>query len=403
MLLARRLDRHCHRRRQYLPEAPLNHSSSIKWFSHLPPRPSECPALDSSTNALGVTMLGRKTGDHNLIYNGLKLYGDSLATFRSWQVRHRTGRWHESLLVAMVLQLFEAVECTPHSAGNWLSHSKGILVLLRAAGPTAWQKAPSHECFLCCRVSSTVATILLEEPTFLASDDWCQLPWATFPKDDAHILIDTLLRIPGLLFLSNNTARKLREGNKAGAAEDEQQLHRVCQDIDMALCEWHDIARKSGYLGKLRDFTDAHHLPFSDIMEFRDVMQAQMMLFYWTGRLLAHDAAQRVEQARLAIGLEARKLQCDGRTLGDAADNICRSVAYCQKESNGMLGMQLSTLPLRTAEHFYQSTGEAEKALWCRRCVLMKAKDSFLLVSGAPAPSRNDTRQHEVSQGRLVS
>jgi len=92
---------------QYLPEAPLNHSSSIKWFSHLPPRPSECPALDSSTNALGVTMLGRKTGDHNLIYNGLKLYGDSLATFRSWQVRHRTGRWHESLLVAMVLQLFE--------------------------------------------------------------------------------------------------------------------------------------------------------------------------------------------------------------------------------------------------------------------------------------------------------
>lgn len=210
-------------------------------------------------------------------------------------------------------------------------------------------------------ILQTVATILLEEPTFLASDDWCQLPWATFPKDDAHILIDTLLRIPGLLFLSNNTARKLREGNKAGAAEDEQQLHRVCQDIDMALCEWHDIARKSGYLGKLRDFTDAHHLPFSDIMEFRDVMQAQMMLFYWTGRLLAHDAAQRVEQARLAIGLEARKLQCDGRTLGDAADNICRSVAYCQKESNGMLGMQLSTLPLRTAEHFYQSTGRRRK------------------------------------------
>lgn len=152
---------------------------------------------------------------------------------------------------------------------------------------------------------------------------------------------------------------------------------------------------------------------FSMPLEFPSLREAQLLLFYWTAKILQHNVNVRLHQIlhrRISSTSRPSPSQQKGQFTGFpttidprilldtdghaepnassnkkeqiemAADKICRSAAYCQRPCNGIMGLQFTILPLRTAANFYRDNGMEVKSMWCHRNFKKLAERDFPII-----------------------
>lgn len=147
---------------------------------------------------------------------------------------------------------------------------------------------------------------------------------------------------------------------------------------------WYDelIGRK----GKLFEVSPARESgvttsAFADIHLFGHVGEAEVALFFWTSKLLLHDALWRMSR----IATEAKLLAENGvSSVTVAADNILKTVPFCLLKDNGIIGTKFTILPLKTAHCFYQRWGMEDKVKSCLKYTeLIASKGGVNDMAGA--------------------
>ncbi|KAK2599039.1 hypothetical protein QQS21_005506 [Conoideocrella luteorostrata] len=366
---------------QYLPEKPLLYELSLRWLQSLSVSQGRYRQLDRATDALGTVVLARSLNDNKALAVGMELYGKALAELRQGQLTE--NNWRGALMTAVVLQIYEAVESSAAAGDGWLRHSVGICSILENVGPAAVQEGAIHETFLCSRVSVTIGSIISEKPTLLAAPEWQSVPWAKMPKTHLHRLLDSVSQLPALLHASTVLSRRI--GTSAQSNDQTVCFYRLRRDIDIAMdLWWNDLTTsRDGPLLWSRPSKDPSQQPFTEMLCYQKLTDAQMITFYCEARLHCHKAASRV------IGNsylppndgETKASETPFESLLHYADSICQSSIFMLGQEFGILGLHFTIMPLLAANHFYTEAGLWEKRDWCTRTLDRMASRPFSILS----------------------
>ncbi len=227
-------------------------------------------------------------------------------------------------------------------------------------------------------------SILQEQPTYLASEAWRTIPWNGEHKDDLHLLIDILANIPAFLALSNSIAASSHKSSST--TKRTERMQHIRYELDAALDIWHSdlVKTRQGSPFCYSSARNSHEQsPFSTYIEFKCIADAQVMLFYWMAKLMLSNGSLRVQRFLESQRFGRRVIEeGEAITLAGYADSICQSMGWCLRSTNGVLGLQLSTLPLRVATQFYQSCNLVERENWCTQVINTTMKQQFALVAG---------------------
>jgi hypothetical protein len=134
---------------------------------------------------------------------------------------------------------------------------------------------------------------------------------------------------------------------------------------------------------------------FPHVFQFSNLGIAQLLLVYWSTLILLYRTIQNIQNrlTRMATsGTETQhSLQSRDRSeLGSdhscsfsndrivlLANNICQSLEYCYRSTNGTHGVQLAMFPVQVAQSFYESQSDRGRELaWFSQLGNTTAPDS---------------------------
>ncbi|WDK16272.1 hypothetical protein CGRA01v4_07555 [Colletotrichum graminicola] len=271
--------------------------------------------------------------------------------------------------------------------------SQEHLDLVKKLGPAYFRQFPAHHFFIrVYRCSAITLALLHRKATFLASMEWCTIPWERHPKTLFDRLFDIISPLPSIFALVDRTipfAATMQRRLKA------QELLENCLQLERSLEELELVARAPttehphAYWIEEPDDPDAQQIPFADNLAFKDGITSVTFLYHWMTLLLLHRCIETLHHAifqpviedfpnmypdlppRLQINL-ARYQQ-----RRDFASRICRALDFAVSTT---VQPDLLAAPLAVALEYYREInassrdGELE-IMWCEHFKLrLKSK-----------------------------
>ncbi|KAF2753608.1 hypothetical protein EJ05DRAFT_504704 [Pseudovirgaria hyperparasitica] len=237
-------------------------STSIGWYDLASCLAFGDSVLRLSLLALSFARLHLLDPDNNdTLHHSIKLYGDALKELNV-ALRYRNRRLSDDVLYACaVLALYEVFQGAAAATGreqiqslgySWMSHTKGVCILLQVRGPERHSDGLAHRQFRSMRLNGLISAIQARKKSFFNTEEWLSKPWSKNPKNLRDEVIDILAVVPDMLENVDATRAMLYTGEDSDLVFDELQciVGRCCH-IDIALQDWMDklqaFCRKSNF------------------------------------------------------------------------------------------------------------------------------------------------------------
>ncbi|RAK99949.1 Zn(II)2Cys6 transcription factor [Aspergillus ibericus CBS 121593] len=168
----------------------LRRAAEIRMFS---------PILEDAFESVSVAYFGRTVQDKNLEAAGFRLYPRVLRSLQQALQDPERSKAESTLVTVTLLMAFESVERTTQV--SLIAHVHGALRLIEHRGPENHMHGVEHLLYTELRPYWVAAAMVSRTPSFLASEDWINLPWSanTSRRDILHYLLDLAVEIPALL------------------------------------------------------------------------------------------------------------------------------------------------------------------------------------------------------------
>ncbi|KAF8861152.1 hypothetical protein BDZ45DRAFT_288467 [Acephala macrosclerotiorum] len=165
-------------------------SSAASWLSLLPSHPHFTSALEASSLAVCTAHLGHLHSSPTLIHESLKFYIQALWELQKALWNEKQMYRDETLAACMLLIMYEVTECPGRTITAWQGHMKGCAKLFKSRGPESYCDEFSHRLFSSFRQLEIQQALVERRGTFLASDEWREIPWKDRPKPIRQELMD---------------------------------------------------------------------------------------------------------------------------------------------------------------------------------------------------------------------
>ncbi|KAE8356825.1 C6 finger domain-containing protein [Aspergillus coremiiformis] len=167
----------------------LRRAAEIRMFS---------PILMDAFEAVSVAFFGRSVQDPRIESSGFYLYPRVLRHLQHALQDPERSKAESTLATVILLMAFESVERT--TQGSLVAHVHGALRLIEHRGPDTHIHGVEHLLFTELRPYWVGAALFNRQPSFLAQEDWINLPWSTgtTKKDILHYLLDLTVKVPAL-------------------------------------------------------------------------------------------------------------------------------------------------------------------------------------------------------------
>ncbi|KAE8155294.1 hypothetical protein BDV25DRAFT_639 [Aspergillus avenaceus] len=168
----------------------LRRAAQIRMFS---------PILLDAYEAVSIAFFGRSVQDPRIEASGFQLYPRVLRSLQHALQDPERSKAESTLATVILLMAFEAVERT--TDGSLSAHVHGALRLIEHRGPENHIYGVEHLLYTELRPYWVGAALVNRKPSFLAQEDWINLPWSgnSSKKDILHWLMDLTVEIPTLL------------------------------------------------------------------------------------------------------------------------------------------------------------------------------------------------------------
>ncbi|KAK1984771.1 hypothetical protein LZ30DRAFT_414169 [Colletotrichum cereale] len=267
------------------------------------------------------------------------------------------------------------------------------LDIVKKLGPAYFRQFPAHHFFVrVYRCSAITLALLHRKATFLASIEWCTIPWERHPKTLFDRLFDIIAPLPSIFARVDRAipfAATLQRRLKA------QELLENCLQLERRLVELEFFARAPtaehphAYWIEEPDDLDAQQIPFADSLAFKDSISSVTFLYHWMALLLLHRCIETLHHAIFQPVIEdfpnmypdlPPHLQINlarYQQRRDFASRICRALDFALSTT---VQPDLLAAPLAVALEYYREInassrdGELE-IMWCEHFKLrLKSK-----------------------------
>ncbi|KAE8371508.1 hypothetical protein BDV26DRAFT_275947 [Aspergillus bertholletiae] len=181
----------------------LRRAAEIRMFS---------PILMDAFEAVSVVFFGRSIQDPRLESSGFQLYPRVLRNLQNALQDPERSKAESTLATVILLMAFESVERTTQASLS--AHVHGAVRLIEHRGPENHIYGVEHLLFTELRPYWVGAALVSRQPSFLAQEDWINVPWSagTTQKDILHYLLDLTVEVPSLLAESDALEATLETG-----------------------------------------------------------------------------------------------------------------------------------------------------------------------------------------------
>ncbi|KAH8773954.1 hypothetical protein BGZ57DRAFT_983527 [Hyaloscypha finlandica] len=226
---------------------------------------------------------------------------------------------HKAIGAAVTSSYFESVITTVPM--GWMQHYAAAIKMFEIAGPKNCQMGLMHKFFRSIRVATMevkfTTALLADEPSVLAADEWCTVPFDRIPKTPFDKLVDILLQLPssGLLRRQlGSTAKRLLD-----------RLHdfwtEYKEEVDLAY-DQHlgEISSASTFTNK--NWIEEHQVSSTQQSPFKSASDGYFTSMYDSGKIITLGFL-----ATVAVGVTWYNYN---REIVMHGASILASAAYCE-------------------------------------------------------------------------
>ncbi|KAI9704695.1 MAG: hypothetical protein M1820_005443 [Bogoriella megaspora] len=250
-------------------------------FKVLPTIPNPPNVLRYSTKALAASRLAFANRDSEMRMRAFDAYGRALRELQRSLYDPNAMYNDTTLAAARCLVTFELFESTSSSMRSWNSHESGTARLVQMRGPHAYQSELGARLFESVRFTSMIQSIQYRKRHFLASEEWCTVP---FPngKDHRQNLYDIGLQIG---CVAEDVDRLRDTSNPVERAMLFSHSLTEFNKIDPALDAWYDalLQKNPNPLWSVPEEKLARDMT---AIFFSDIENAQLITCFWSLKLL---------------------------------------------------------------------------------------------------------------------
>ncbi|KAI0456482.1 hypothetical protein F5B21DRAFT_467886 [Xylaria acuta] len=237
-----------------------------------------------------------------------------------------------TLATCQLLSLFEvfhgADENVLLQGRKWRSHLNGLLALIQARSPSAYQSGVGHQLFADGRYPLLIASIKERCRFPLNTPEWRTTPWEKEPKSCMDKLYDIMA----------DMCEILADADEMRCCDDHVQkvtLHvevlRACQCLDESLQSWLKEA------GPLTDFHDSNGIAINPTSP-SDLLLAHMTVLYWTVYVILYSTVVSMHDPPM------------GEVPADInpapyVRNVAKALPYFWSQGAGMCGANMAASP----------------------------------------------------------
>ncbi|EXJ91994.1 hypothetical protein A1O3_00544 [Capronia epimyces CBS 606.96] len=342
-------------------------------------------SLEEAFSALSISRVGQGNKDVRLVHESTKLYGKALKELQDALFTPKRMYSNHVLMACMFLGLYDILEGPAFNSRGWIAHARGAARLIQLRGPERHQEWDAHHPFLASRIPTIYASMLQRKATYLATEEWLTIPWATQAhRTYVDRLVDLATMIPGIL----ETFDLLRN-SEAAIQDDLLRLLGKCKDLQIRMDRWKDGTKKSAIPRTIKhEPADDDGYPFETDFWFENHLFVHARLAYYTSSLVLSEVVEdilrvlKLRAPKLADSLDLAKLK-DLLNSDRYAAYICQSVSYCLQPDMGAWGAIIINFPADRALAYYQRVGETATADWLMT-TFQNAKTRGFYVESAP-------------------
>ncbi|KAI9716410.1 MAG: hypothetical protein M1828_000352 [Chrysothrix sp. TS-e1954] len=343
-------------------------------------------ALRLSLRAISMVRVGFNRHDHTLIAQGRETYVCALRELQNALGHDVKMKEDRTLAACRVLTMYELFDSTSFRA--WNKHQSGMSHLLENIGPAAFTSPLGRSVIESFRGPAAsfqmFQSIQQRQRSFLTSPEWRdQMKKCQDPQQRLH---DVGLQLAGFL-------EDFDQASDSGAIwQDSQTLYQY-----LSRCAEFDSTLEKFYATLLRDaagmplYWDGNEgsspVPEHESLEFPNLTTAQTLMIHWALQLIInmtvanickHAQASNVMSTPSPTTSIANTYMWTGNTtlikqmahghdtnrLRQTAILITRSMAYCMRDEQGLVGPQRCIFPIRVALTAFR-TLRAHELPWC--------------------------------------
>ncbi|EXJ93834.1 hypothetical protein A1O1_02227 [Capronia coronata CBS 617.96] len=336
-------------------------------------------SLEEAFSALSISRVGQGNKDVRLVHESAKFYGNALKELQGALFDPKRMYSNQVLMACMLLGLYEVLEGPAFNSRSWITHAKGAARLIQLRGPERHQEWDAHHPFLASRIPTIYASILQRKSTYLATEEWLTVPWAT-QKHKTYFdrMVDLATHVPSILEKFDLLCEKA-----VGIGEDLVQLLQQCEDLQTRLNQWRGGTKTGATPRSVKHQpADDDGYPFGTDLWFKNHLFVHARLVYYTCSLAL---AEVVEDILQTLDFQAHQLpdSLDRNGLKELcnadryANNICRSVTYCLQPEMGAWGANIVNFPANRALAYYQTMGNTAATDWLSRAFQTAKRRGF--------------------------
>lgn len=338
-------------------------------------------ASEYAFRSLCCLTVARAWDDPDMFRQGSIFYGMSIRELHSAieDARHRSLTSHPSMtLTCNLLVLYEVgmrnywkhsgtdeshfqQHCGPSHQG-FFTHGQGLAQIVEIQGPSAFCDDLAWLAFQGVRMAVVLTSLLQRKSSFLASKNWCMIPWQIRPKHAWQRVVDVLAHVPELMEvvdkLPGNTYHAPEQDHTSGL------FFKVCHKLDQSLhtC-YQELPSLLGlepntplWLVKRTSLSD---FPFPTEVFFADQAHAHALILFWATIVHAYHVLQSMDSGvKWAImetlkPLGFRYLRPGNPDIISIATRIAQSTPYFLQPDGGLLMHKIFTYPLGVAQSYF--------------------------------------------------
>ncbi|KAI0103240.1 hypothetical protein GGR51DRAFT_525152 [Nemania sp. FL0031] len=208
--------------------------------------------------------------------HAIQSYGRALSKLRTALRLPSSAQNDSTLATCQLLGLIEifhgAEEDTQLQGSKWCSHLSGLLALIRARSPYAYQSGAGHQLFADARYPLLISALKDRQRFPLNAPEWRTIPWEKEPKSYIDKLYDIIADLTDILV---DTDEMRCCDDIPQRADMHYKVLIACQSLEESLQNW---AKETG---PLTTFYDGNGV-LVDPTNPADMLLAHMTLWYWT-------------------------------------------------------------------------------------------------------------------------
>ncbi|KAH7123756.1 hypothetical protein B0J11DRAFT_529811 [Dendryphion nanum] len=300
----------------------------------------------------------------------LKMYCDSI---------RQMGKALEEAQGTFQIEHITAIMCLavtdimiPTGEFGWMTHVKGVGELAERLGPEPFSSGILHTLFIGFRPLLLISSIITQQKTFLAQEEWTTTPFRGQSVSIMQMLLNKATELPALLERYYSIGDALDTSNFVVV----EQLWNDFRKALVKLQEWESLVNTQAPFPLYWSRPNPESLSPSDrsVFWFRNIMTANSMTHYWAFQIIIRTHLETLGRAFVATNTSSKQAPMQApsesrrsNSVAALAEMISDSMLYFMQPEMKLYGPGSTFFTLPTAIKVFQSERDHYK-LQLSRC-----------------------------------